>query len=480
MKHITGILALALAALTLVACANTPAPVVTDENTTAATTIDVPSTTEVPATTDTPETTAAPATTEAPVTTAAPATTEAPATTVVPVTTAAPSTTAAPVTTKAPETTAAPVTTEAPVTTTAPITTQAPETTAPETPPEESEEERRQKELHAEIEKLLYKGDDGYIHITGSENIRIPATGVYLEFDDVLTGSYFASTELKMTAPGPDVPAYYGTDSPHSYYFEDNHLCISYNFGETVFRLPADVSESLFQNYYITEHVSWFVFGSPLYGETLYTVWNKGARVNVSVPPDRWHNSVGRYFCYLSDTVGFGLTGTMPAAGTRQIDTLVTEDGGTVFSQLIPGYVSVYNANNESAVRTGNEVIRFGDRVYFTGRYLMMGGRKHIEQLIADKGLSLTVMEIVLPDEEELLSGLYNYGKKCGLPYFDGDIGVVAYLINDRRDAGNTKQYYRYYISTDAGENWVPFDPNIPEDERTNVVLTYTKIPEPR
>ena len=50
MKHITGILALALAALTLVACANTPAPVVTDENTTAATTIDVPSTTEVPAT----------------------------------------------------------------------------------------------------------------------------------------------------------------------------------------------------------------------------------------------------------------------------------------------------------------------------------------------------------------------------------------------------------------------------------------------
>ena len=70
--------------------------------------------------------------------------------------------------------------------------------------------------------------------------------------------------------------------------------------------------------------------------------------------------------------------------------------------------------------------------------------------------------------------------KKCGLPYFDGDIGVVAYLINDRRDAGNTKQYYRYYISTDAGENWVPFDPNIPEDERTNVVLTYTKIPEPR
>ena len=91
MKHTVRILALALAALTLVACANTPAPVVTDENTTAATTIDVPSTTEVPATTDTPETTAAPATTEAP------------ATTVVPVTTAAPSTTAAPVTTKAPE-----------------------------------------------------------------------------------------------------------------------------------------------------------------------------------------------------------------------------------------------------------------------------------------------------------------------------------------------------------------------------------------
>ena len=103
MKHTVRILALALAALTLVACANTPAPVVTDENTTAATTIDVPSTTEVPATTDTPETTAAPATTEAPVTTAALATTEAPATTVVPVTTAAPSTTAAPVTMRPPQ-----------------------------------------------------------------------------------------------------------------------------------------------------------------------------------------------------------------------------------------------------------------------------------------------------------------------------------------------------------------------------------------
>ena len=158
----------------------------------------------------------------------------------------------------------------------------------------------------------------------------------------------------------------------------------------------------------------------------------------------------------------------------------MTEDGGTVFSQLIPNAISVYNANNARAVRPNNQVIRFGDRVYFTGTYLKRGGRKYIEQLFADKDLPLIAMDISLPDEEELLSGLYGYGKTDILPYFDGDIGVFVLSITDVRDRDNIKVYYRYYLSIDAGENWVPFDPHIPEDERTNVVLTYTKMPDPK
>ena len=188
MKHITGILALALAALTLVACANTPAPVVTDENTTAATTIDVPSTTEVPATTDTPETTAAP------VTTAAPATTEAPATTVVPVTTAAPSTTAAPVTTKAPETTAAPATTTAPVTTSTgkhnlPISFSLPE----------FYEDKRT----TGMEEPFYWIDETHIGVRGFDEVVLPVSGQYLTVRDLINDT--TSNRNYVLTEKPDV-----------------------------------------------------------------------------------------------------------------------------------------------------------------------------------------------------------------------------------------------------------------------------------
>ena len=382
-----------------------------------------------------------------------------------------PDTTAAPDTTGTPET-AAPETT-APVTT-VPTTTPA-VTIAPD------KEELLQKELQDELKKLLYKGDDGYMHVVGSENIRIPATGVYLTFDDVLTGSYFASEELKMTAPNPGVPSYEGTDSPHSYYFEDDRLCVSYNNGETVFRLPdslnTDVTGTAVKACYLSEDVSWFRT------RVFITVWNKGETVTVSSTKWEYPTHTPLKFCYLSDTIGIGLSIDFPLLGTDNIVTSITEDAGASFAEFSSknyayapqdGVVRIRTADERSYGRHSNNAVRFGDRVYFTGTYLQRG-RVYIEQLIEEKGLPLTVMDIRLPDEEELLSGLYGYEyvKDCLLPYFEGEIGVVAYLIGDHRDQNSVKEYYRYYLSLDAGDHWIPYDPGIPENERTNVELTY-------
>ena len=449
MKTAVRIFALILAAaLPLAACSRAPVPPIPEE--TDAETTGAPDVTAAPDTTAIPET-------------AAPET-KATETTNVPVTT--------PAVTSAPETTA-PVTT---VPTTTPAVTIAPD-----------EEELLQKELQDELKKLLYKGDDGYMHVVGSENIRIPATGVYLTFDDVLTGSYFASEELKMTAPNPGVPSYEGTDSPHSYYFEDDRLCVSYNNGETVFRLPdslnTDVTGTAVKACYLSEDVSWFRT------RVFITVWNKGETVTVSSTKWEYPTHTPLKFCYLSDTIGIGLSIDFPLLGTDNIVTSITEDAGASFAEFSSknyayapqdGVVRIRTADERSYGRHSNNAVRFGDRVYFTGTYLQRG-RVYIEQLIEEKGLPLTVMDIRLPDEEELLSGLYGYEyvKDCLLPYFEGEIGVVAYLIGDHRDQNSVKEYYRYYLSLDAGDHWIPYDPGIPENERTTVELTYTEMWKP-
>ncbi|MBQ7172014.1 MAG: Ig domain-containing protein [Clostridia bacterium] len=404
-------------------------------------------------------------------------------------------------------------TTKAPVTTKAPaLTTRAPETTAPETtafvPPEPvADFEPVFPTMPEELADLLYPGEDGYTHIKGADNLRLPSQGEYLVYDRYLkdlylsengykkdenTTAYFVSRELVMTAEKSTGPAIPGVSSAHSYTLEKGLLTVSYNGGESVCRIPlrlfalesgeaADLSgdDVVCLDYYISEAVSVFTLKrEPMppsrdnYAPTGYflTVFDKGETVTIA-PRTYAHNQI----CFNTKREGFSLSTVGCAAGMRYRTTGRSDDGGASFYPCPTGnYISTLNDYDQGATlypfwiyypRKPVSLIAYGDDVYLTGSWSVS------KDYFDEKFAGFRIHNITLTDG--YAGGMMLYRTRDCLPYFDGDIGVFALrteFISDGRvgrdDPGETVTLYHYYISPDRGETWIPYSP-APEGEPT-------------
>ena len=451
------------AALLLAACNRAPLPPVIDE-TDAAETTGVPDVTAAPDTTGIPET-AAPET-KAPETSA-------------PVTTA-------PVTTKAPA-----VTTRTPETTAPPAVTTAPET-EPFVPPEPvADFEPVFPTMPEELASLLYTGEDGYAHIKGSDNIRLPAQGEYLVYDRYLSEkdsqkstdstAYFVSRELVMTIENADAPASSllpGVFSSHSFTLEPGLLTIRYRGGETVCRIPlhlfalesgqaADLSgEVTCASYFITEAVSIFNLQKEK-GDYFLAVFDRGETVTLF---GRSYNE--KQVCFNTQRKGLAISGVWPAAGTRFLLPAFSTDLGLSFTVAGTTYHFSIRNDYDAEARNWTEfpylvyhprkpvsLIAYGDDVYLTGWWSLETSREPWEGF---EGFS--IHRIDLPDR--YADGAYLYATTDCPPYFDGEIGVFALrteFIPDgkvgRYDLGETVVLYHYYVSLDRGETWIPYSP---------------------
>ena len=402
-----------------------------------------------------------------------------------------------------PETTKAPaVTTRVPETTAPPAVTTAPET-EPFVPPEPvADFEPLFPTMPEELASLLYTGEDGYTHIKGADNLRLPAQGEYLVYDRYLSETdyqksadstaYFVSREFVMAAEKSTGPAIPGISSVHSYTLKKGLLTVSYNEGESVCRIPlrlfalesgeaADLSgdDVVCVNYYISETVSIFTLkrdpmppSRDYYAPTGYflTVFDKGETVTIA-PRTYGHDQI----CFNTKREGFSLSTVGCAAGMRYRTTGRSDDGGASFYPCPTGdYISTLNDYDQGATiypfwiyypRKPVSLIAYGDDVYLTGSWSV--SKDYFDENFA----SFRIHNVRLTDG--YAGGMMLYRTWDCLPCFDGDVGVFALrteFIPDgkvgKTDLGETVTLYHYYISLDRGETWIPYSP-APEGEPT-------------
>lgn len=286
-----------------------------------------------------------------------------------------------------------------------------------------------------DLGSLLYLGEDGYVHIKGSDNIRLPAKRLDFTIknsEEELTMSLYS--QFVTTAEAAIIPLYFGiSHTKNNAWVEGGKLYVKFGATDKTAEAPNEYYDSeLGKKVSFTAIDYAYVSGAEAHLISNDAKTSRGYIISTFDGGESFNISAfDQAICcvyYTNSLEGTAVTYGGANMGSKTAHFYTTADGGKTFTlkSRTPDYVSA----------TRPYCAYINGKVYFS----------------------------VEGKHPELNSQLEKYGYlgyTWMLPYFDGNIGVLCAKVEiSPTNTDNTSESlvaYTYFITGDGGKTWTEY-----------------------